>query len=66
MKKRYAFVNVWRPITETPVQVKPLAVCDTNSVDKDELLVYELRYAHRAGANYSLAANPKHSWYFYP
>jgi len=67
MKKRYAFINVWRPITDTPVQVKPLAVCDTNSVDPSEYIVYELRYVDRPGAaNYSMEYSDKHKWYFYP
>ena len=29
-------------------------------------MIYELRYAHRLGTNYSIKANNKHSWYYYP
>jgi hypothetical protein len=66
MKKRFAFINVWRPITEEPVYVKPLAVCDTNSVDPATHLTYELRYPDRTGENYSLEHSDDHKWYYYP
>ena len=66
MEGRYAFINVWRPITEHPVYVKPLAVCDTESVDQKEHLTYELRYAERTGETYSLAPKDGHKWYYYP
>lgn len=66
MKGRFAFINVWRPTTPEPVQVKPLAVCDTNSVDPKTFLTYELRYPDRTGENYSLAPSDDHSWYYFP
>jgi hypothetical protein len=66
MEGRFAFMNVWRPITEYPVSVKPLAVCDTESVDSEEHITYEMRYKERTGENYSLEPNSKHKWYYYP
>jgi len=66
MDGRFAFINVWRPVTEHPVYVKPLAVCDTNSVDPSEHITYELRYKERTGETYSLEGSQKHKWYYYP
>jgi hypothetical protein len=66
MEGRYAFINVWRPITDYPVYVKPLAVCDTNTVDSKEHITYELRYPERTGETYSLEPNDNHKWYYYP
>merc|ERR1719271_212147 len=34
--RRFAFINVWRSIVNTPVQRSPLAVCDTNSVPRED------------------------------
>jgi len=67
-KKRFAFINVWRNCMDYPVSIKPLAVCDVNSVDEKDHLLYELRYPGRTGENYSLdGANKKdHDWYYYP
>ena len=65
---RYSFINVWRNIIDTPVQVKPLAVCDTNSVDAEDRLTYNMLYPERHGSNYALPAGAahKHKWYHYP
>jgi len=67
-KKRFAFINVWRNCNHYPVSMKPLAVCDVNSVDEKDHLLYELRYPDRTGENYSLEAENKedHDWYYYP
>jgi hypothetical protein len=64
--RRFAFINVWRNIVDTPVQRSPLAVCDTNSVPRDDFFLYELIFPHRVGENYSLKFNEAHKWYYYP
>jgi len=66
--KRFAFINVWRNCMDYPVSIKPLAVCDVNSVDEKDHLLYELRYPDRTGENYSLDGANKndHDWYYYP
>ena len=66
MKGRFAFINVWRPITKEPVQCKPLALCDAYSVDPKTFLNYELRYKERTGLNYSLEPSDGHKWYYFP
>lgn len=64
---RFAFINVWRSIDdESPVMQKPLAVCDENSVPKDDIFLYELMFPDRTGENYSLKYNQEHKWYYYP
>ena len=65
---RYAFINVWRNIVDTPVQVRPLAMCDSNSVQDEDHTIYNLCFPERQGSNYCLPAkNAKdHKWYYYP
>ncbi|CAD7969907.1 unnamed protein product [Amoebophrya sp. A120] len=69
-KKRFCFINLWRSIDrENCVKVKPLAVCDYQSVDwKNDMLLYELVYKDRVGENYSLSPHnaQNHRWYYYP
>ena len=45
-----------------------MAVCDTNSVDNEDRLTYNMHYPERHGSNYCMAAEtaPKHKWYYYP
>lgn len=49
---RFAIINVWRNITETPVVAHPLALCDGQSVDPEDLVVFEIHYSDRVGENY--------------
>lgn len=62
--RRFAFVNVWRPIST--VKCKPLACCDANTVTADDLLVFKIKYADRVGENYFARHQPQHAWYFFP
>jgi hypothetical protein len=64
--KRYVFINVWRNITDFPVQDMPLALCDAQSFTTDDLVVFELRYPDRTGENYFVKHNPNHKWIYYP
>ena len=63
---RFAIVNVWRNIADTPVAVHPLAMCDAQTVDPADLVVFEIHYADRIGENYFARHAPRHRWYFYP
>lgn len=63
---RFAFINVWRNISEIPVAQSPLALCDTKSVLDSDRFLYEMVYADRIGENYSLKFSPHHRWYYYP
>lgn len=75
--RRYALINVWRPITG-PLRDHPLALCDARTVDPADLMVS--RTVSRSGAKglrtpdgevsvgeiYSVAFNPSHQWYYAP
>ncbi|KAL1526440.1 hypothetical protein AB1Y20_015152 [Prymnesium parvum] len=64
--RRWAFVNVWRPISTVPVMDRPLACCDAQSVTPDDLLTFEIRYVDRTGENYFAKHAPGHKWYYFP
>ena len=62
--RRFAFVNVWRPIST--VQSTPLACCDASSVSEDELLTFQIHYSDRVGENYFARHHERHAWYYFP
>ena len=39
---RFAIINVWRNITDDPVQTSPLALCAAASVQHENLVVFEI------------------------
>jgi hypothetical protein len=63
---RFAIINVWRNIADTPVALYPLAMCDAQTVDPADLVVFEIHYGDRIGENYFARAAARHRWYFYP
>jgi hypothetical protein len=63
---RFAIINVWRNITDTPVTVHPLALCDGRSVDPNDLVVFEIHYQDRIGENYFARYASSHRWYYFP
>jgi hypothetical protein len=65
-KNRFLFVNVWRNITDDPVEDMPLALCDAQSFTPDDLITFEIRYEDRVGENYFVKHNPKHDWVYFP
>jgi len=65
LKRRFAVVNVWRPING-PVVDSPLAVCDARSVHEKDLVATDLIYPDRTGEIYYAKFNPAHRWYYAP
>jgi len=63
LKGRVQIINAWRPL-RGPVQDVPLAYCDYRSLDTNDLVTTELRFADRASETYSLKYNPNQRWYF--
>ena len=63
---RFAIINVWRNISDLPVQVNPMALCDAQSVDPDDLVTFEIHYQDRVGENYFAKHNPAQRFYFFP
>jgi len=65
LKRRFAIVQVWRPIRH-PVESFPLAICDARSVSDDDLVISERRYPNRVGQTYAITYNPNHKWFWFP
>lgn len=65
LNRRFAIVNVWRPI-HGPLYDAPLAVCDAKSVADGDLVGQDLIYRDRTGEIYGLTFNPAHRWYYAP
>jgi hypothetical protein len=65
MRRRYALINVWRPI-RGPVRNAALALCDARSVAAGDLTVAELHHPGRTGHIYYLRHNPDHRWFYFP
>ena len=63
---RFAIINVWRNIDTEPVESRPLALCDGQTVEPDELVVFEIHYRDRIGENYFAKHAPRHGWWWYP
>jgi hypothetical protein len=65
LQKRFAIVNVWRPIVG-PLQQFPLALGDAASLHEDDILATDLIYPDRVGEIYSIAYNPAQRWFYFP
>jgi hypothetical protein len=63
--RRFAVVNVWRPINPEPILDAPLAVLDARSYSADELVASDLVYSDRIGETYNLTHGPQHRWYYF-
>jgi len=63
---RFAIINVWRNIAREPVATHPLALCDAQTVDPEDLVVFEIHYQDRVGENYFAKHSGRHRWYYYP
>ena len=61
--RRFAFINVWRPINGT-VETAPLAVADATSVPYDDFIAADLVYSDRTGEIFDVAYRPGHRWYY--
>lgn len=65
MKKRWAIVQVWRPI-RGKVLIDPLGICDGRSIPREGFIRVERRYKYRTGEVYHIAHHPAHLWYYFP
>jgi len=65
LKKRFAIINVWRPIVG-PLQQFPLALGDAASLAADDIIATDLIYPDRVGEIYSIAYNPAQRWFYFP
>lgn len=67
--KRLVNINVWRGTI--PVENYPLALCDAQSVEKEDFLRVSLGkpeggFQKGMPAGLNMAHNPKHRWYYFP
>ncbi len=63
--KRYAFINVWRPL-KGPVVDTPLAVGDARSVAPSDWVGCDIVYRDRTGEIYVTTYSPAHRWLYFP
>jgi hypothetical protein len=64
-KKRWAIIQVWRPIRGT-VMIDPLGMCDGRTIPEKGFILVQRRYKDRTGEVYHIAYNPEHDWYYFP
>jgi hypothetical protein len=62
---RFAIINLWRNIAHEPVAIDPLALCDGQTVNPEDLVVFEIHYHDRIGENYFAKHAPQHGWWYY-
>jgi len=65
----YAIINFWRPVLpmKRPVQNTPLAVCDPNTVNVEDIVPQDLYgFAPKGQHNMGIKFNPNQKWYYYP
>jgi hypothetical protein len=65
LRGRVQIINLWRPI-RGPLQDAPLAVCDAQTVKRQQLVASDLVYRDRIGETYSVTFDPEHRWYYVP
>lgn len=63
---RFAIINLWRNIGPEPVATHPLALCDSQTVQPEDLVVFEIHYADRVGENYFAKHADRHRWHYFP
>lgn len=65
LKRRLAFINVWKPIRRV-VEERPLAMCDVTTSPSEDFLKLHLHYRDRIGENYVMRYSDQQKWYYFP
>jgi hypothetical protein len=65
LKKRWAIIQVWRPIRGT-VLIDPLGICDGRTIPQQGFILLQRRYRDRIAEVYHIAHNPEHVWFYFP
>jgi hypothetical protein len=63
--RRFAIVNLWRPIGRA-VEKHPLALCDARTIRPKDLIAVDLVYRDRVGETYALQHDPGQLWSYFP
>lgn len=61
---RYIFINVWRNISETPIQKDPLGICASPSISDHDFIGSDLVYEDRVGQTYAVKHSDSHKWFY--
>jgi len=65
LSRRFAIVQVWRPIRH-PIARDPLAIVDARSLAAKDFIAAERRFPNRVGEIYQFIYNPAHHWFYFP
>ncbi len=65
MTKRWAIIQVWRPIRGDVLR-DPLGICDGRSIPRKGFVLLERRYKYRTGEVYQISHDPAHEWFWFP
>lgn len=65
LRKRFAIINVWRPIGSA-VRSTPLALCDARTIEDGALIPTDLVYRDKVGETYSVLPRERHRWFYFP
>ncbi|KAJ5105952.1 hypothetical protein NUU61_003299 [Penicillium alfredii] len=65
LQGRYRIVNVWRSLSDEPVQSAPLAFASAASVDAADLVPIQHRYPNRTGETMGVQFNPAQKWLYW-
>ena len=57
--------NLWRPI-RGPLLDSPLALCDAQTLEDENLIPSDLRYPDRVGEIIAITYNSRQRWYYFP
>ncbi|TGJ79779.1 hypothetical protein E0Z10_g8983 [Xylaria hypoxylon] len=62
LKRRFRIINVWKPLSK--VENWPLALCDSASVDFQDLIATDTVRRKYVGETFYSTFNPKQLWYY--
>lgn len=65
LNRRFAIINLWRPIGRT-VEKSPLALCDATTIVPEDLVASDLVYRDRVGETYALSFKHTQRWSYFP
>jgi len=64
LKRRYAIIQVWRPIKT--IESQPLAICDGRSIPDTGFIMLQRRYSYRTAEVCHISYSSDHKWLYFP
>lgn len=66
LRNRYIFINVWRNISDDPIQANPLGFVDGATVAEEHFAEHTMYYdGGRVGRDYRLMHDARHEWLYF-